>query len=63
MRRWQFDRPTPFEQFRVLDPAPNKRTLAAILSRLRTRFPAVADAGVVSSWGGYIDSTPDSCLC
>jgi glycine/D-amino acid oxidase-like deaminating enzyme len=60
LRGWRLDRPTPFEQIRVLDPAPNQRTLATIMSRLKTRFPTVAEAGVVSTWGGYIDSAPDA---
>ena len=60
MRGWELDKPTPFERIRVLDPAPNQRTLAKIITRLKTRFPTVADAGVVSTWGGYIDSTPDA---
>jgi glycine/D-amino acid oxidase-like deaminating enzyme len=58
--RWRLDRPTPFERIRVLDPAPDKRMVATIMTRVRAMFPTVADAGVVSSWGGYIDSTPDA---
>jgi glycine/D-amino acid oxidase-like deaminating enzyme len=60
LRRWRLDRPTPFECIRVLDPAPDKRMLATITTRVRAMFPTVAEAGVVSSWGGYIDSTPDA---
>jgi glycine/D-amino acid oxidase-like deaminating enzyme len=60
MRRWRLDKPTPFERIRVLDPAPDRRRLDTIMARLKTRFPSVAEAGVVSSWGGYIDSTPDA---
>ena len=58
--RWRLDRPTPFERIRVLDPAPDKRMVATIMTRIKALFPAVADAGVVSSWGGYVDSTPDA---
>ncbi|MER8769623.1 FAD-binding oxidoreductase [Mesorhizobium sp. M0092] len=60
LRRWHLDRPTPFERIRVLDPAPDKRMVATIMTRVKALFPTVADAGVVSSWGGYIDSTPDA---
>jgi glycine/D-amino acid oxidase-like deaminating enzyme len=60
LRRWHLDKPTPFERIRVLDPAPDKRMLATIMTRVKAMFPTVADAGVVSSWGGYIDSTPDA---
>ncbi|WP_132552266.1 FAD-dependent oxidoreductase [Rhizobium azibense] len=58
--RWHLDRPTPFERIRVLDPAPDMRMMATIMARIKALFPAVADAGVVSSWGGYVDSTPDA---
>ncbi|SJM28057.1 D-amino acid oxidase (fragment) [Mesorhizobium delmotii] len=34
--------------------------LATIKTRVKAMFPSVADAGVVSTWGGYIDSTPDA---
>ena len=60
LRRWHLDRPTPFERIRVLDPAPDKRMLATIMTRVEALFPTVANAGVVSSWGGYINSTPDA---
>jgi len=58
--RWRLDRPTPFERIRVLDPAPDIRMTAAIMARIRALLPAVAEAGVTSAWGGYVDSTPDA---
>jgi glycine/D-amino acid oxidase-like deaminating enzyme len=58
--RWHLDRPTPFERIRVLDPAPDMRMVATIMTRVKALFPAIADAGIASSWGGYIDSTPDA---
>lgn len=60
LRRWHLDKPTPLERIRVLDPAPDKRMLATIMTRVQAMFPSIAAAGVVSSWGGYIDSTPDA---
>lgn len=60
LRRWQLDGLTPFERIRVLDPAPDTRMTATIMTRVKALFPAVADAGIVSSWGGYVDSTPDA---
>lgn len=57
---WRLDEQSPFEQIRVLDPAPDKRTVELISARLKALFPGVAGAGITSSWGGYIDSTPDS---
>ena len=58
--RWRLDRLTRFERIRVLDPAPDMRMVGTIMTRIKALFPAVADAGVVSSWGGYVDSTPDA---
>ena len=60
LRRWHLDRPTQFERVRVLDPAPDMRMIATIMTRIKALFPAVADAGIVSSWGGYVDCTPDA---
>jgi len=60
MRGWRLDQPTPFERIRVLDPAPDQRMLTKIKTRVATMFPGVADVGVVSTWGSYIDSTPDA---
>ncbi len=60
LERWHLDRPTPFERIRVLDPAPDMRLVATIMTRVKALFPAVADAGIVSSWGGYVDCTPDA---
>jgi glycine/D-amino acid oxidase-like deaminating enzyme len=58
--RWHLDRRTPFERIRVLDPVADIRMVATIMTRIKAQFPAVADAGIVSSWGGYVDSTPDA---
>ena len=43
----------------MLDPAPDMRMVATTMTRVQALFPAVADAGIVSSLGGYVDSTPD----
>jgi hypothetical protein len=40
-RRWHLDRPTPFEPMRVLDPAPDKRMLATIMTRVSPTRPAL----------------------
>lgn len=60
LSNWRFDGPSPFEEIRVLDPTPDGRTIELIKARLKTLFPTVADAGIASTWAGYIDSTPDS---
>ncbi|MCI9866921.1 FAD-binding oxidoreductase [Rhizobium skierniewicense] len=57
---WSLDKPTPFERMRVLDPAPNAKTIALIMKRVTAMFPTIASAGIASSWAGYIDSTPDA---
>ncbi|HME41104.1 MAG TPA: FAD-binding oxidoreductase [Steroidobacteraceae bacterium] len=58
-RHWPLDRPSPFEETRVLDPAPNRninrRALAAMI-RLHSQF---RDVPIVQQWAGYIDVTPD----
>jgi glycine/D-amino acid oxidase-like deaminating enzyme len=57
--RVPFDRPSPYERVRMLDPTPHAGHLASALRELAKRFPAFAKARVLNSWGGYIDSTPD----
>ena len=59
-KRWRLDETTPFEKTRVLDPAPNRSTLAAAETSLRRRFPALRDVEVVETWAGLIDVTPDA---
>jgi glycine/D-amino acid oxidase-like deaminating enzyme len=58
-RRWPLDRPSPFERQRVLDPAPEQRVLAAMSAALRRRFPELAVAPFVETWGGMIETSPD----
>jgi glycine/D-amino acid oxidase-like deaminating enzyme len=57
---WNSDKPSPFERTRVLDPAPSRRTIAAILDRVTEQFPAMAGVEVADSWGAYVDCTPDA---
>ncbi|SDR63755.1 Glycine/D-amino acid oxidase [Rhizobiales bacterium GAS113] len=54
------DQPSPYEATRVLDPAPDRRTLRESLDNLKRRFPVFADAHVVQEWAGLIDVTPDA---
>ncbi|MCB8876479.1 NAD(P)/FAD-dependent oxidoreductase [Acidisoma silvae] len=58
-RTWSLDRESPFEQVRVLDPAPNKRLNGIAMEAMRKLYPAFRDVPVVQEWGGYIDVTPD----
>ncbi len=55
-----WDRPSPYEETRVLDPRPDQRYLDALMTRLRLRYPAFADARIAQTWAGFIDTTPDA---
>ncbi|WP_234820154.1 MULTISPECIES: FAD-binding oxidoreductase [Sinorhizobium] len=57
---WNSDTTSPFERMRVLDPAPSRRTIAAILKGVTNQFPALTGIEVADSWGGYVDCTPDA---
>ncbi|TPK44722.1 FAD-binding oxidoreductase [Mesorhizobium sp. B2-5-4] len=57
---WRLDAETPFERARVLDPVPNPRTVAKILTRARGLYPVLAGVDVAESWGGFVDCTPDA---
>jgi glycine/D-amino acid oxidase-like deaminating enzyme len=59
-RGWSFDAPSPFEEVRVLDPAPDPDLVARGLAELRAAWPDLAGAEVAHAWGGSIDSTPDA---
>ncbi len=55
-----WDHPSPYEAMRILDPRPDQKYLDALLTRLRSRYPAFAGAGIAQSWAGFIDVTPDA---
>ena len=56
---WSFDRPSPFERHRTLDPAADPRLVEQGLTRLAEHYPALKGLEVAQAWGGMIDSTPD----
>jgi glycine/D-amino acid oxidase-like deaminating enzyme len=58
--RWNSDTTSPFERMRVLDPAPSRRTMAAILKGVTKQFPALKGIEIADSWGAYVDCTPDA---
>lgn len=58
--RWPLDRPSPFEEARVLDPSPSQDLLDSATAELRAAFPAFANARIEEQWAGYIDATPDA---
>jgi glycine/D-amino acid oxidase-like deaminating enzyme len=58
-RRWSADECSPFEDVRVLDPAPERSIVESGLRNLQNAVPAFRSARVTHSWGGMIDTTPD----
>lgn len=59
-RRVPYDRVSPYERTRVLDPSPDRRYPRDALERLAVLFPMFAQARVVAEWAGMIDVTPDA---
>jgi len=57
--RWRLDAPTPMERIRILDPAPDRATIALTHARAKALLPALQRAPIEAAWAGYIDSTPD----
>ncbi len=58
-RRWDADRPSPFEAMRVLDPAPNMAVLSAVQDAFARAFPAIGRPVLAATWAGMIDTMPD----
>jgi glycine/D-amino acid oxidase-like deaminating enzyme len=58
-RSWKPDQRTPFEQVRILDPAPSKRSLAQARQHLIQAFPVMHTMRITNSWAGTVDVTPD----
>ncbi|WP_104017856.1 NAD(P)/FAD-dependent oxidoreductase [Roseovarius nitratireducens] len=58
-KKWAFDRETPMERSRILDPRPSKALIELTLKRARSLLPALRNIPVQAQWAGYIDSTPD----
>lgn len=60
MERWSLDQVSPFEQVRVLDPAPDRKLVDTAMAQFRAAYPALRDIRVAEAWGSLIDSTPDA---
>jgi len=58
-RTWPMDQESPFEKQRVLDPAPNSRSLRKMRREIDALFPQLAATGMVETWGGMVETTPD----
>jgi glycine/D-amino acid oxidase-like deaminating enzyme len=59
-RRWNLDAPSPFEQIRVLDPAPDRDLIERARAGIAETFPAFRNVPVAETWGGMIDVMPDA---
>jgi glycine/D-amino acid oxidase-like deaminating enzyme len=59
LARWSFDKPSPFERHRTLDPGADPKLVQLGLTRLGEHYPALKGLKVATMWGGLIDSTPD----
>ncbi|WP_020696042.1 NAD(P)/FAD-dependent oxidoreductase [Reyranella massiliensis] len=57
--RWSFDKVSPFERQRTLDPAADPKLVNQGLTKLAEHYPVLKGLQVARSWGGLIDSTPD----
>jgi glycine/D-amino acid oxidase-like deaminating enzyme len=57
---WNFDEASPFEQIRVLDPAPDQGVIRHLVGRFKQLYPALKNVTVAEAWGSYVDSTPDA---
>jgi glycine/D-amino acid oxidase-like deaminating enzyme len=59
LARWPLDAPTPMERVRVLDPRPDPWAVKQTYGRAIALLPALAEGGILNTWAGYVDSTPD----
>ncbi|WP_417766623.1 NAD(P)/FAD-dependent oxidoreductase [Stappia sp.] len=57
--RWKADEITPFEQVRVMDPAPDRKLLDRVLASAKTLHPRLDGVEIAETWGGLIDVMPD----
>lgn len=58
-RRWSGDDVTPFENMRILDPAPNMRKINRLVRDFEQMFPGLPEVKLKSAWAGMIDTMPD----
>jgi glycine/D-amino acid oxidase-like deaminating enzyme len=58
-RRWSMDEASPFERQRVLNPAPNMKSLSEVQDKFAAAFPSLGRPRLKVTWAGMIDSLPD----
>ena len=58
-RRWTAAEKSPFEQMRILDPAPDMKAVGRMQDRFAAAFPALGRPQIKLAWAGMIDTMPD----
>ena len=58
-RRWSGDQTSPFEAIRILNPAPNMKSVAKMQNHFAAAFPALGRPEIKVAWAGLIDTMPD----
>ncbi|WP_049834081.1 NAD(P)/FAD-dependent oxidoreductase [Octadecabacter temperatus] len=58
-RRWALDEQSPFERMRVLNPKPNAKKCASLVSDFAELFPNLGPIKAKAAWAGMIDTMPD----
>lgn len=56
---WDFDKASPFEKTRIMDPAPQQDLVDEAIRALVADFPVLKGIGVAGAWAGLIDTSPD----
>ncbi|MGC1497192.1 MAG: FAD-dependent oxidoreductase [Sulfitobacter sp.] len=58
-RKWTGADRTPFEDMRILNPAPNMRKINRLLIDFAQMFPGLPPVALKTAWAGMIDTMPD----
>jgi glycine/D-amino acid oxidase-like deaminating enzyme len=58
-RTWSADEVSPFEKKRVLNPAPNAKSVQKMLQYFAKAFPNFGQPQIKTAWAGMIDTMPD----
>ena len=58
-RNWTAYAPSPFEQMRILNPAPNAAKIRKLARDFAKTFPSLGAVQIKTAWAGMIDVMPD----
>ncbi len=58
-RHWAEDEASPFEATRILNPAPNMKSLGRVQDAFARAFPSLGRPKLKAAWAGMIDMLPD----